>query len=155
MSGRIARALVVGVVVLGAAPRAYAGPDTERLGACLVEATTAAEKRGLVRWLFAMAALHPGVQDGSTLTDEQRTALSRDTARLIERLLTEACFAQARAAIEREGEAAIRSSFEMLGAVAAQELLSHPRVSAGLAEVGTFLDEEKLERLVRSPRKKD
>jgi hypothetical protein len=152
MSGPIARAVAVGLVVLGAAPRAYAGPASDTLGNCLVDATTPAEKRALVRWIFAMAALHPGVQDGSTVTDEQRTAMSKEAARLIERLLTEACFAEARAALESEGEAAIQSSFEMLGAVAAQELLSHPRVSEGLAEVGKYLDEEKLEKLV--PKKK-
>ncbi|HYD40301.1 MAG TPA: hypothetical protein VEB43_05685 [Anaeromyxobacter sp.] len=152
MSGRIARALVVGLVVLGAAPRAYAGPDGETLGNCLVDSTTTAEKRALVRWIFAMAALHPGVQDGSTVTNEQRTAMSKDAARLIERLLTEACFAEARAAIQSEGQAAIRSSFQMLGQVAAQELFSHPKVAEGLAEVGKYVDEEKFEKLV--PKKK-
>ncbi len=149
MSGRIARALVVGLVVLGAAPRASAGPDSDALGNCLVDSTTTAEKRALVRWIFAMAALHPGVQGGSTVTDEQRTAMSKEAARLIERLLTEACFTEARAAIQSEGQAAIRLSFQMLGQVAAQELFSHPKVADGLAEVGKYVNEKKFEKLVR------
>lgn len=147
MSSRIARALVVGLVILGAAPRAYAGPDGDALASCLVDSTTTAEKRALVRWIFAMAALHPGVEKSSTLTPEQRTAMSKEAARLIERLLTDACVSEARAALRSEGKTVIQSSFQMLGQVAAQELFSHPKVAEGLGEVSKYLDEKKFEAL--------
>lgn len=152
MSGRIARTLVVGLIVLGAAPRAKAGPDGDALGNCLVDSTTTAEKRALVSWIFAMAALHPGVEKSSSVTAEQRTAMSKEAARLIERLLTDACVSEARAAIQSEGKAAIQSSFQVLGQVAAQELFSHPKVAEGLAEVGKYVDQKKFEKLGKLPK---
>ncbi len=147
----IARAYAVMAVlaVLAAAPRASAGVYGDALGKCLVDSTTPAEKTALVRWMFSMMALHPEVRSGSAVTPKQRTELSKKTAQLFERLLTQACQSQAREAIRYEGPATIQTSFQLLGQVAAAELFSHPKVAEGLSEFSKYVDEKKIKELIK------
>jgi hypothetical protein len=141
----LASVMALGFLVV---PRtASAGPYGDALGKCLVDSTTPDEKTGLVRWIFAMMSLHPDVEAGSTITPQQRTAMAKETAKLFQRLLTEACAPQAREAIRYEGPAAIQNSFSLLGQVAASELFSDPKVAAGLAEFAKYIDEKKLKQL--------
>ncbi len=140
-------AFVVALLVLAAVPSVWAGPHGDALGKCLVSSTTQAEKTTLVRWMFAVMALHPDVQSSSAVTPAQRTAISRDTAKIFQRLLTESCASQTRAAIRYEGTATIEASFSQLGQVAAQELFAHPKVAAGLTEFASYIDESKLKAL--------
>ncbi len=146
---RFARAVafLLTLVVLAAAPRALAGPYTDELGKCLVESTTPAEKTALVRWIFAMMALHPDVQSVSAVTPQQRTAISKQTAQLFQRLLTEACATEVRQAIRYEGQATIQTSFQLLGQVAARELFMHPKVADGLTEFAKYVDQDKIKEL--------
>jgi len=146
-------AFVVGLLVVGTASSGTAGPYGDSLSKCLVESTTAAQKTTLVRWMFAMMALHPDVQSGSAVTPEQRTAISKETGQLFLRLLTETCASQTRDAIRYEGSATVQSSFSLLGQVAARELFTHPRVAAGLSELTKYLDEKKLKELAAPPPK--
>lgn len=113
----------------------------------MVSATTTAEKTTLVRWMFAMMALHPDVQSSSAVTVEQRTALSKETAQLFERLLTATCEKEAREALKYEGASTLEASFSLLGQVAARELFSSPSVAEGLTEFGKYVDEKKLNAL--------
>jgi hypothetical protein len=140
-------ALVAVAFVLLTSPRASAGPYGDTLGKCLVEATTAAEKATLVRWMFATMALHPDVQSISAVTPEQRTGLTKQTAELFQRLLTETCRTQAREAVRYEGASTLQSSFSLLGQVAVRELFANPKVAAGLAELSKYVDEKKLKEL--------
>jgi len=146
---RIARAVsfLGTLVVLAAAPRTLAGPYTDALGKCLVESTTPAEKTALVRWIFAMMALHPDVQSVSAVTPQQRTAISKQTAQLFQRLLTEACGTEVRQAIRYEGKETIQTSFQLLGQVAARELFMNPRVAEGLTEFSKYVDQDKIKEL--------
>ena len=140
----------IALVLLATTPPAWSGPYGDSLGKCLVRASTPAEKATLVRWMFSMMALHPDVQASCTLTPAQRTTVSKDTAQLFERLLTERCATEAREAIRYEGSATIQTSFSLLGQVAARELFQNPRVAEGLAELGKHLDEKKLNDLLGS-----
>jgi hypothetical protein len=148
---KIAGSLVVTTSILFAAPSAAAGPYADSLGKCLVAGTTTAEKTTLVRWMFAMMALHPDVESGSTVTVAQRTALSKETAQLFQRLLTRACVAETREAVKYEGHATIESSFTLLGQVAARELFSHQRVAEGLSEFASHVDAKALEEVLGTP----
>ena len=129
-------------VMIFGAPVATAGPYADSLSRCLVSGTTPAEKTTLVRWMFAMMALHPEVESGAKVTAEQRAALSRETALLFQRLLTQACAGETREAVKYEGASTIESSFSLLGQVAARELFSHPRVAEGLSEFASHIHSE-------------
>ena len=139
----VAVAMAVSVCALNAGA-AHAGPYSDDLAKCLVESTTATDKNALVKWMFAMAALHPAVKSIASITEAERTQSSRSTAQLFERLLTESCRTQTRQAVKYEGAAALQTGFEMLGQVAARELFADPNVARGLADLENHIDSQKM-----------
>jgi hypothetical protein len=149
MMDRITRlpALIFVLLIFSTVSPAFAGPYADALGKCMVGATTGEEKTTLVRWMFAMMALHPDVQSSSAVTPEQRGALAKQTAQLFQRLLTESCLKEAREAIKFEGASTIESSFSLLGQVAARELFTDPKVIEGMAEFSKYIDEKKIKEL--------
>ncbi len=135
--------IAVSALVLNAGP-AQAGPYSDDLAKCLVESTTTADKNALVKWMFAMAALHPAVKSIASITEAERTQSTRGTAQLFERLLTESCRAQTQQAVKYEGAAALQTGFQMLGQVAARELFADPGVARGLADLENHIDSQKM-----------
>lgn len=110
------------------------------VGTCFVRQTTPAERAGLVRWVFAMAALNPSVRDVASVSDAQRDRLNRDTAALVQHLLTASCRSQTTQALRNEGLPALQRSFQTLAQVAIQELFGDARVAAGIAGMVPYLD---------------
>ncbi len=141
-------ALLAGALWTGTPARA--GVFADDMGRCLVGSTTAKDKTDLVRWIFAMAALHPDVQGIAAMTAPQREDFSRETGQLIERLLTVSCRQQTQDALRHEGPVAIQLAFQVLGQVAMQALMSHPTVNAGFSGISRYIDESKIRAL--SPR---
>ncbi len=141
----VAATVAVSVCALSAGP-AYAGPYSDGLARCLVESTTTADKNALVKWMFAMAALHPAVKSIASITEAERIQSSRGTAQLFERLLTESCRTQTQQAVKYEGAAALQTGFQMLGQVAARELFADPSVARGLADLENHIDSQKMKR---------
>ena len=76
--------VIVAVVVLAGAavPPAEAGIYADDLAKCLVASTTTRDQTDLVRWIFATAALHPGVSSIAAVSAE--SALVACVARLAE-----------------------------------------------------------------------
>jgi len=60
-------------------------------------------------------------------------------------LLTVSCKEQSQKAVKYEGRMAIQAAFQVLGQVAAGELMANPEVAAGLAGLNKYFDEEKLD----------
>lgn len=141
----VAAAMAVSMCGLSISP-AYAGPYSDDLAKCLVESTTTSDKNALVKWMFAMAALHPAVKSIASITEAERTQSSRSTAQLFERLLTESCRTQTQQAVKYEGAAALQTGFQMLGQVAARELFADPNVARGLADLENHIDSQKMKR---------
>ena len=137
---------IAAIALVSLATPAVAGPYGDTLSKCLVSKTTSAEKTTLVRWMFAMIALHPDVQGWSTISDRQRDDITKRTAKLFENLLTETCGNETREAIKYEGFSTIESSFSVLGSVATRELFTNEKVSAGLEQFGKAIDGEKLKK---------
>jgi hypothetical protein len=140
----VAVAMAVSVCAAMNTGAAHAGPYSDDLAKCLVESTTTADKNALVKWMFAMAALHPAVKSIALITEAERTQSSRSTAQLFERLLTESCRTQTRQAVKYEGAAALQTGFQMLGQVAARELFADPGVAQGLADLENHIDSQKM-----------
>lgn len=124
---------------------AVAGPYTDDLSKCIVEATTASDRASFVRWMFAAATQHPAVKSLATVSPEQLEAENKLTAGLFMRLLTESCRDQTAKAVKYEGPTAIASGFQILGQVAGQELFSSPEVTAALSGMEKYFDKEKLQ----------
>jgi hypothetical protein len=123
---------------------ACAGPYSDDLSRCLVRSTGDAEKRTLVKWIFAAVALHPEVADISSVTPAQRTEMTRNTAKIFEKLLTDSCRTEVQQAVQYEGPQTIGSSFQVLGQVAARELFSNPNVAANMADLGKYIDQKRI-----------
>lgn len=137
-------ALAIAFVFVIAALPVQAGPYGDDLAKCLVDKTSDGDKTTLVKWFFAMAALHPDVQSISAVTPQQRDGLNHDVAEIFQRLLTESCKAEAKKAMKYEQQTALESSFGVLGQVAAQGLFTDPGVEASMGEFTKYMDEQKL-----------
>lgn len=129
--------------LLGSVP-ATAGPYSDDLSKCLVRSTGDAEKRTLVKWIFAAVALHPEVADISSVTPAQRAEMTRNTAKIFEKLLADSCRTEVQQAVQYEGPQTIGSSFQVLGQVAARELFSNPNVAANMADLGKYIDQKRI-----------
>ena len=114
---------------------AQAGPYGDDLGRCLVKSTSSADRREMVKWMLATAALHPDVQPIAAVSPQQRDTLNKAMGMLFERLQTQTCSQQAVQAFKFEGVSAIEYSFQLLGHVAVRELFADSSVVAGMAEV--------------------
>lgn len=123
---------------------ASAGPYSDDLSKCLVRSTGDSEKRTLVKWIFAAVALHPEVADISSVTPAQRAEMTRNTAKIFEKLLADSCRTEVQQAVQYEGPQTIGSSFQVLGQVAARELFSNPNVAANMADLGKYIDQKRI-----------
>src|SRR5690242_16613552 len=94
---------------------ASAGPFADDMSKCFVNATSAADKAQLVRWIFSVASLHPALSGIANVSDAQRSEMNRNMAQLIEHLLTGTCAAASKAALKNEGPAAMSAAFQVLG----------------------------------------
>jgi hypothetical protein len=143
-------ALVALLLSVGLAAPAHAGPYGDDLAKCLVEKSSDADKTTLIKWFFAMAASHPDVRSIAAITAEQRDGLNRNVAQIFQTLLTDTCRDETKKAMKYEPQTAIQSSFSVLGQVAAQGLFSDAGVAESLGEFTKFVDEEKLQAVLKS-----
>ncbi|MBS0379966.1 MAG: hypothetical protein JSS29_15915 [Proteobacteria bacterium] len=144
------RLLIVGLLAaLGSLPRmAAAGPFADDMAKCLVTSTTQEDRIVLAKWVFNMMAQHPDVASLANITPAQRQGILKDAAALIQRLLTDSCRSQTRAALQNEGAATIQYGFQVLGASAMRGLMTEPHVMEGAKALGQYLDEAKIKELL-------
>ncbi|SDT14965.1 hypothetical protein [Bradyrhizobium canariense] len=94
-------------------------------------------------------SLNPSVQPLSSITDEQRDALTRQSVEYYRRLLFTDCRQQTIDALKYEGPVAMTSGFQTIGAVAARELMSHPKTQAGMKALTAAIDKGKMAELYK------
>ena len=145
---RIAQVATIAIGLMSA-NMCSAGVYSDGLARCLVSHTSSQDKTQLVRWIFAIMALHPAVSDTSTVGDAERETLNRNAGTLFERLLTTDCRKETKEALMYEGPLAMQTSFQVLGQAAVVGLMSDPKVAAGMAEFQKYMDSTKLRDLAR------
>ena len=145
------RFFVTALLLLGLLGRvAQAGVYTDDLSKCLIRATSTNDRVVLVRWMFAMLALHPAVQPLSSISAGQREAASNIAAGLFARLLTADCRQESVNALKYEGVAAMGASFQVLGQVASRDLMTDPNVAKGMNQLSADLEgDQKLKDLLK------
>ena len=94
--------------------------------------------------MFFAIALNPNAASYAKIADSERDTVDKSMASLLERLLTSTCLAEAKKAVQYEGDAALSQSFKLLGEVAATEMFGNPAVSAGTQKFLKYLDSDKL-----------
>lgn len=148
MRNRIALTLVAAACALAAVP-ARAGPYSDALGKCLVQATTRQDREALVRWMFVALAHHPAVRSLVKVSAAQGDAANKATAEMFMRLLTTSCRDDTQRAMQYEGAAAIQTGFQLLGQVAGMELMGSPDVAASLSGLQKHIDEKRLDAVLK------
>jgi hypothetical protein len=124
-----------------------AGLYTDDLSRCIVDSTSAEDRANLMKWMFVAMSQHPSVSSFSTVKPADLDAANKTIGQLFMHLLTESCVQKARDAIRVEGVGAIRSSFQVLGQVAASGLFSDPTVTKAMSGLDQYFDKAKLEEL--------
>lgn len=133
----------VAALALAAAGAASAGVYSDDLGKCMVRSTSEADKTLLIRWVFAALSADPSVKSMATVTPQERSALTRGFAALIERILEKDCRPEAVAALKYEGAGVVETSFAILGEVAMRGLTNGPAFQNIGKEIGEDLDKDK------------
>ena len=143
---RVLTALFLSSLALSAVPAQAVSPETEAFGQCLIGKTTGDDRLLLARWMTFAFAAHPVVQDAVTVASSKQAETDQKMADLVMMLLTERCNAEVKAAVAAEGNAgvAMQKAFEMLGAVASQEVMLDANVMTTINGFVTHLDEAKL-----------
>lgn len=139
---------VLSVVLIGltiSASSAIAGPATVALTTCVADNTTGKDRKDMARWIFVVMSAHPEILRLSNVSEADRDQLDKTLAAIVTRLLTENCQAQAKLAIETEGnETPLRTAFEAIGKLAMQELMSNTEVTSATTSFAKYLDTNKI-----------
>jgi hypothetical protein len=123
-------------------------PAGQALAECLTRSASEADGVTLMRWIFVAMARHPSVSNFATIPDSERVAINRATGDLFGRLLLDDCPAQTRAAFQADGSTALEAPFAALGEIAMTGIMNHADVNAATAEMGSYVDGERLSRLL-------
>lgn len=140
-------ATVFAVCSVFSATSAIAGPYSDDMTRCLVEATTDAEKNQLVKWMFSAISAHPAISSMSSISFSDREQINKETAEMFVTLLTETCREETVKSVKYEGPQSISIAFEVFGQVAAQGMFSNPQVAKEVANLGNYADKEKLKEI--------
>lgn len=124
----------------------YAGPFSDEMSKCLVKSTSDADKSLLIQWVFAAMSAHPDVKALSNVSNEKGIDLNKRTAGLLVSLLTERCKAETQQAVKYEGPGVLKTSFQVLGEVAMQGMMTNPDVVSYMGGLGKYVDTEALKK---------
>ena len=136
--------LAVTLALATAAPvavQAATDPASEALSACLVRSATPDDRTILIRWAFTVVARHPKVADLSSITDVQRQTVNKATGKLLTRLISSDCAAEARSAIATGGQESITGAFNALGQDALKDLMGDRSVQSSFGELLNYVDQ--------------
>lgn len=137
---------MAGVIASIAGPT-YAGPYTEALTKCVVTSTTASDRTTMMRWMLAGLSAAPEVSTMTSLSEAQREQIARDTALLLQRVMTEDCREETLNALGYEGTTSLTTAFEAFGKSAAEQLFSNPAVEREADRMTKHIDHAKFDAL--------
>ena len=145
-------ALAMGLLLAPASraqlPTPRSSAQSETLAACLIHATTPADRKVALRWAFATMALDPDVASLANVTPAQREAINRQAGALVTDLLVQSCSSQVQQALMFEGPPAVAAAFEAWGRWALTGVITEPHVAQGMGALLQYLDMGKLMSLV-------
>lgn len=123
-----------------------AGPFTDEMSRCIVQKTTQSDKTLLIKWIFAAMSSHPDVESMSNISPKLKEDLNKQAAEMIMKLLTVRCNEECKQAVKYEGADSLKTSFELLGRVAMQGIMTDRQVKEYLSGMDKYLDKEKLQK---------
>lgn len=145
------KALAVVTAIAMAPTSAWAqapSPAGLALATCLTRSATAEDHTILIRWVFVAMARHPTVSEFAAISDAQRVEANRQMGGLFNRLLLDSCPSETRAAFQSDGQKALEEPFRVLAESAMAGLMDHPDVNAGIVEMTTYIELDRLAAMV-------
>jgi hypothetical protein len=141
-----------GVMPDGLAPEGLApeGPGRQyeaQMIECLDRSASPADQLLLSKWVFAVILRHPGLRSLTSVSEAERERLMRESAALIERLMSEDCRREMVDVIRYERTESVGRAFGYLGAKAVKEVFADSTVKKGMEQTTSYIDRE---RLIRS-----
>lgn len=130
-------------------PLPAAADSIEATGTCLTDSTSGRDRKVLVKWIFLAISRHPDISDMATASPEAMEQINIEVGKLYTRLIAEDCPTEIRAMLKEHGPAALSKPFEVLGAVAMRELMSHAAVSEYLFELEQHTDSKRIGEVIR------
>ena len=140
----LSRALLMAAAVFGTTQVTMASPTVDRLSDCLMKSTTVTDKTAVLQWTFVALSNHPDLKQFSHVTDEQKTALDKNVAQVLQRILVDQCSTQTKAVIQTEGIQAVGEAFQQLGQSAGEDIVKDPAVRQQLQGTLRYIDLNKL-----------
>ncbi len=137
---------IVASALLASAP-VRAGAYADTMAKCIVSGSSEADRRIFVRWLFSAIALNPDVTPMSAISPQQRHAMNKETAALLQRLLTQSCRREVVEAIKYEGPQAVEYAFNVFGQVAGREMFASPHVAQAMTDMQALLEGDEFKKL--------
>ena len=138
------------LIALGLHPTAQANPTTDALGKCLSDNTTGKERKDLAKWIFVGMSAHPEVGILAQASPQAIELSQRTVGALVTRLIAESCPNEMRAVVKADGTEGIKVSFEHLGRMAMQELMSNAQVNQAIGGFERYVDKAKVEPVLKS-----
>lgn len=121
--------------------------STNDLAQCLIDHLNGKERKFLATWIFFAIGSHPEITQYSKATQEDIESSNIKTGKLFTRLLTEDCHEEL-ATASRIDPYAIEKSFELVGKVAMQELMTDESVSQALTGYLPHTDVDKIQQIM-------
>ena len=141
---RVVASACVAVAMLGSAQVATASTTVDHLSSCLVKSTTDADKKVVLQWTFVALSAHPDLKAFSQVTTEQKDALDKNLAQVLQRILVDQCSAETKAVIQADGIQAVGDSFQELGQQTGEQILKTPEIKEQYKGLVRYLDLSKL-----------
>lgn len=129
---------------------AFAGPYLDAANQCLADSTTGKDRKVLARWIFVAMAAHPEIREASAVSKEAAELSSRETGRLFTKLLTENCANEMRALVKNEGQQSVQQTFQILGQLAMQELMTNKEVTSSISAFQQYVDARRISEVLEA-----
>jgi hypothetical protein len=137
--------IILGLVM---AMPAMAQSPSHQLGTCLIDSINGKERKQLAKWIFFAIAAHPEISSYAKITPKDVNKTDQYIGGLITRMLVEDCPTQLKAA-QQADPMAIRKSFELVGKVAMQELMTNKNVTSAITNYAKYADQKKIQAILK------
>lgn len=137
------------IASLSTAPLALANAQNHvaNLGTCMIDNLNGKERKALAKWIFFAMAAHPEINTYSNASTKDLNDSDQNIGVLITRLLTVNCPEQLKSANDSD-PLALQKSFELVGQVAMQELMTNQQVMSALTGYSEYTDIDKINQVL-------
>ncbi|MDO8465380.1 MAG: hypothetical protein Q7S46_09055 [Gallionella sp.] len=136
--------LIIGIFI---SVPALSDSTTNNLGRCMIDALNGKERKQLAKWIFFAIAAHPEINSYSRATTKDINESDDTVGKLITRLLTSDCPNELKIAYKSD-PLTVQKSFELVGQVAMQELMTNQNVMKSITNYAQYADQKKINSLL-------